>query len=126
MKRQFLLAATMAAALMLGGCDAIFGGDQVTGGSGVAVAQNDDAPLQNAKPDIEATVSKIFSDHDKNQLAAEKLYSNKIVKVTGFFFSVDEDTIDVGQDEPDYTVVLRAPESADRIYAILKNHSPRN
>jgi len=81
MKRQFLLAATMAAALLLGGCD----GDQVTGGSGVAVAQNDDAPLQNAKPDIEATVSKIFSDHDKNQLAAEKLYSNKIVKVTEFF-----------------------------------------
>jgi hypothetical protein len=29
MKRQFLLAAAMAAALMLGGCDAIFGSDQV-------------------------------------------------------------------------------------------------
>jgi len=30
MKRQFLLTAALAGALMLGGCDEIFGGDEVT------------------------------------------------------------------------------------------------
>jgi hypothetical protein len=90
MKKQICMTAVAAAALLVSGCGS-YETDQLA---------------------RYTSISRIFSDHQGNEIYAENLYGGKKLRILGFVHSVDDGYIG-------YKITLTAPDAADIVYANL-------
>jgi len=67
---------------------------QSGGGSDTPAADGGSSVSQSAKPDLTVRASKLINDFEKNELAADKTYDGKTLKVTGVVDKIDTDVWD--------------------------------
>jgi hypothetical protein len=64
------------------------------GAANAPAAQPDPAPAPASKPVFKITASKLFTDYDRNEVAADEAMKGKVIRVSGRIQSIDKDFMD--------------------------------